>query len=125
MARSGGREPHGHRTEAHLLAEAFDEITQIAVRQLIDPRAEQDEARRPRVHLGDIAELDPLAARHRRRIALDRVLEPAVELAGGNAPRPGLPHLDGRAEHLVKRSEEHTSELPSLMRNSYAVICLN
>src|SRR3546814_9398731 len=26
---------------------------------------------------------------------------------------------------LVGRSEEHTSELPSLMRNSYVVFCLN
>src|SRR3546814_10356572 len=35
--------------------------------------------------------------------------------------------LDGRAESpelLVKRSEEHTSELQSLMRISYAVFCL-
>src|SRR3546814_3290324 len=29
----------------------------------------------------------------------------------------------GRGEHPL-RSEEHTSELPSLMRNSYAVFCL-
>src|SRR3546814_10592635 len=27
--------------------------------------------------------------------------------------------------HIVKRSEEHTSELQSLMRISYAVFCLN
>src|SRR3546814_9698524 len=27
-------------------------------------------------------------------------------------------------EELLKRSEEHTSELQSLMRNSYAVFCL-
>src|SRR3546814_10172911 len=27
--------------------------------------------------------------------------------------------------HLAGRSEEHTSELQSLMRNSYAVFCLN
>src|SRR3546814_9010661 len=27
-------------------------------------------------------------------------------------------------EHVVQRSEEHTSELQSLMRNSYAVYCL-
>src|SRR3546814_8181775 len=30
----------------------------------------------------------------------------------------------GAAEHLEARSEEHTSELQSLMRNSYAVFCL-
>src|SRR3546814_5839413 len=28
-------------------------------------------------------------------------------------------------QHLAARSEEHTSELQSLMRNSYAVFCLN
>src|SRR3546814_8031825 len=28
------------------------------------------------------------------------------------------------ADHIVFRSEEHTSELQSLMRNSYAVFCL-
>src|SRR3546814_7366441 len=28
------------------------------------------------------------------------------------------------APHLVRRSEEHTSELQSLMRNSYDVFCL-
>src|SRR3546814_2863185 len=35
------------------------------------------------------------------------------------APRTRWPHL---SRHL--RSEEHTSELQSLMRNSYAVFCL-
>src|SRR3546814_5316128 len=30
----------------------------------------------------------------------------------------------GRAPLLIKRSEEHTSELQSLMRISYAVFCL-
>src|SRR3546814_6796298 len=28
------------------------------------------------------------------------------------------------AQQVIKRSEEHTSELQSLMRNSYAVFCL-
>src|SRR3546814_5973510 len=43
-----------------------------------------------------------------------------------------LEHGDGRAEHrqrqgvreAIQRSEEHTSELQSLMRISYAVFCL-
>src|SRR3546814_3847846 len=30
----------------------------------------------------------------------------------------------GHAPHLTARSEEHTSELQSLMRTSYAVFCL-
>src|SRR3546814_2177152 len=33
--------------------------------------------------------------------------------------------LDGRVEAETVRSEEHTSELQSLMRISYAVFCLN
>src|SRR3546814_3883093 len=32
--------------------------------------------------------------------------------------------LDAGAGELARRSEEHTSELQSLMRNSYAVFCL-
>src|SRR3546814_4125780 len=32
--------------------------------------------------------------------------------------------LSWRSHHRVPRSEEHTSELQSLMRNSYAVFCL-
>src|SRR3546814_9321262 len=30
-----------------------------------------------------------------------------------------------RAAVMYSRSEEHTSELPSVMRNSYAVLCLH
>src|SRR3546814_8024641 len=44
---------------------------------------------------------------------------------------PALKHLRARIRKrakglnaVVKRSEEHTSELQSLMRNSYAVFCL-
>src|SRR3546814_2856841 len=36
----------------------------------------------------------------------------------------GVHHLDIDAEVLANRSEEHTSELQSLMRISYAVFCL-
>src|SRR3546814_6910626 len=32
--------------------------------------------------------------------------------------------MAARADHLAQRSEEHTSELQSLMRISYAVFCL-
>src|SRR3546814_9755863 len=46
-----------------------------------------------------------------RRIAIYDLLE-------GNHFAPRRPHDDGR-------SEEHTSELQSLMRISYAVFCLN
>src|SRR3546814_10126046 len=33
-------------------------------------------------------------------------------------------HPGGNGEHRAQRSEEHTSELQSLMRISYAVFCL-
>src|SRR3546814_8238281 len=76
------------------------------------------------LHVGDdqlrLAVLDP-----RGQFA---ALPPAVEQGGaaarhqyaeiGNAPRIGIAH--GEAD----RSEEHTSELQSLMRISYAVFCL-
>src|SRR3546814_6460537 len=41
---------------------------------------------------------------------------------GGRAAVPEMPGLD--AIDWLTRSEEHTSELQSLMRNSYAVFCL-
>src|SRR3546814_2608873 len=59
-----------------------------------------------------------------------------IELTGhivvsrsGHALIGQRPHGRGLMEmvknHLLRRSEEHTSELQSLMRNSYAVFCLN
>src|SRR3546814_6255819 len=49
---------------------------------------------------------------NRRDDATDRLLEIAERYKGGGKKRE------------VDRSEEHTSELQSLMRNSYAVFCL-
>src|SRR3546814_4538902 len=43
-------------------------------------------------------------------------------LASGKDPAKALEFL---AHNLTNRSEEHTSELQSLMRISYAVFCLN
>src|SRR3546814_5262606 len=54
--------------------------------------------------------------------ATDRLEAQAPVLsAGGGATRDTAP---GPAEYREPRSEEHTSELQSLMRNSYAVFCL-
>src|SRR3546814_7928563 len=41
-----------------------------------------------------------------------------------DAQRYGLAYAHLLAGHGTERSEEHTSELQSLMRNSYAVFCL-
>src|SRR3546814_5211169 len=71
-----------------------------------------DGGRERTAHLGDAVEREPLA----RFVALGR---------------GGLHHLSALVAHLRcrhssagHRSEEHTSELQSLMRNSYAVFCL-
>src|SRR3546814_7070123 len=40
------------------------------------------------------------------------------------AGRPVNLEIDVLARYLARRSEEHTSELQSLMRTSYAVFCL-
>src|SRR3546814_845391 len=59
------------------------------------------------------------------------LIVPMLGLAGetGQLLSEYKKHLrDGEAHRLFKervRSEEHTSELQSLMRNSYAVTCLN
>src|SRR3546814_2063524 len=44
--------------------------------------------------------------------------------APGGAAMLAFALLFGGVFGIVKRSEEHTSELQSLMRNSYAVFCL-
>src|SRR3546814_9263799 len=56
-------------------------------------------------------------AQHRmpRAIAVARPVDPALRMLD--------PHADGKGLRL-DRSEEHTSELQSLMRISYAVFCL-
>src|SRR3546814_9311231 len=46
------------------------------------------------------------------------------ELDLGAQPRLRFVQRRGLRRHRVRRSEEHTSELQSLMRNSYAVFCL-
>src|SRR3546814_7253197 len=64
-------------------------------------------------------------------LAHDRCRPPCPAAAG--AHQPGARRLDepdclshdaGRFVLAAPRSEEHTSELQSLMRNSYAVFCL-
>src|SRR3546814_4628020 len=67
----------------------------------------------------------PLALRHRRDAAGRAI--PAQEQGEGDAGA-ARPHLRSgtrtRPERTGGRSEEHTSELQSLMRISYAVFCL-
>src|SRR3546814_7165119 len=48
------------------------------------------------------------------------ILEDGVDPGRGAV---GLVLIEQRVVERASRSEEHTSELPSLMRNSYAVFC--
>src|SRR3546814_6568343 len=62
-------------------------------------------------------------------IAIAPGMADTVDDAGGPEGYPGhLDSPDGKPPHAeqgqVQRSEEHTSELQSLMRNSYACFCL-
>src|SRR3546814_4497371 len=57
--------------------------------------------------------------------ALNAMIETArVELLGGQPDTVDTPSCSGKGQKIVRRSEEHTSELQSLMRISYAVFCL-
>src|SRR3546814_8114334 len=61
-------------------------------------------------------------ARERRRISVGEIIAVVSALEGGDEANDyDSPSDLGRT---VIRSEEHTSELQSLMRNSYAVFCL-
>src|SRR3546814_4248498 len=67
---------------------------------------------------------DPILARRRKRVEIE-----APARTGLGADRQGFQHMRAArdaavADHLDPRSEEHTSELQSLMRISYAVFCL-
>src|SRR3546814_8241723 len=55
----------------------------------------------------------------RGRMVVARIL-----YRGKDDKTPGIEGLGYSPEHLAERSEEHTSELQSLMRHSYAVFCL-
>src|SRR3546814_6465206 len=99
--------------QAEGVAQAVLQVAQVGGRQIFRLGAEDGEGRRSGLGLRDVLEADRPAARGRRRVRGGRRVEPAVEVGGRHATLP----------HLI-RSEEHTSELQSLMRISYAVFCL-
>src|SRR3546814_1628572 len=69
------------------------------------------------IALHDLRPVDDDLARLALRRGLARIL---LVHQPDTGPRDGLPDRPG----LIERSEEHTSELQSLMRISYAVFCL-
>src|SRR3546814_9656853 len=79
-----------------------------------------------RIRLGPVRNLAGLGRLVFQHLTLVEELQPAVHRRGDDqVGRPGARTLFGQlpGEDLV-RSEEHTSELQSLMRISYAVFCL-
>src|SRR3546814_6048118 len=76
-------------------------------------------------HRKALARLARREQRARGRAIKDGVADDAVVLAAQRA-RHGGPHDDAATRQALAdlNSEEHTSELPSLMRISYAVFCL-
>src|SRR3546814_6169103 len=76
--------------------------------------------------LGPQTDLDLTARLAERKADLDgRVSSDAFRLGISGGLDLGRNRSDGLQLAFVLRSEEHTSELPSLIRISYAVICFN
>src|SRR3546814_2293516 len=69
--------------------------------------------------------LQPAASRFAQLVCADIGIDPSAS-ALHLLPKPLLsaPTADSHKYNRGLRSEEHTSELQSLMRNSYAVFCL-
>src|SRR3546814_8926032 len=99
---------------AHTAQQRAEVVARLArVQQL----AEHLDARADRLlGIADAHDLDLVANLH----------DAALDAPGHHraAPRDREHVLDRHQERLVLRSEEHTSELQSLMRISYAVFCL-
>src|SRR3546814_3049135 len=91
-----------------------DWSSDVCSSDLIDQPAARPERRLRRDDMVADGKLTQQRRGHRRHAAR---LYPA-RLGALDQRDPFLEHLDGR------RSEEHTSELQSLMRISYAVFCL-
>src|SRR3546814_8739433 len=93
-----------------------------------DMEIRHDDAVRPYDHARAEGILDLPAVPTERKSVSEEPLEERV--AGEWRDRPPVDDLtrmdahDGRRRLVDERSEEHTSELQSLMRISYAVFCL-
>src|SRR3546814_6052316 len=83
--------------------------------------------------LGSLEHLDPLYVEDRRNQVARMCRVNAVDKAGHRCfdrenscvrSQPSDRRRCSAANRVIQRSEEHTSELQSLMRNSYAVFCL-
>src|SRR3546814_1403942 len=86
--------------------------------------AHREQSRRPRRALRD-AEQRPHAERFHLPLVEDFELDPQVgEMLAALDEGFGIEEVRRLGDQRLGRSEEHTSELQSLMRISYAVFCL-
>src|SRR3546814_7699607 len=83
-------------------------------------RPREDQRRSARQHGADAAR----AGRDRPRLTLARLTLVSLPFKGRVGAGMGWSRLGCGISRRVTRSEEHTSELQSLMRISYAVFCL-
>src|SRR3546814_4249336 len=102
-----------------------------AVELCVDPPHVHDHGRRPAhpLHDDDRADLDPdrlhVHRRHRHALAGPIAAEDTDALRSHEHAELPDRRVHRRLPRPCTRSAEHTSELQSLMRTSYAVFCLN
>src|SRR3546814_6555393 len=90
--------------------------------RLFDPGAKSGQQGRDGDRVGKIERARDCTAAGRRPPRTRAVEPPAHRRSDDGADRPRRPVAERGARR--RRSEEHTSELQSLMRTSYAVFCL-
>src|SRR5262245_7431122 len=73
------RQPYRHPWQPERLPQRVDQIALVAVRHRVGAGAEQHEAWRAGLRLGDVVELEPAARYGRRRMSGEHLIEPAVE----------------------------------------------
>src|ERR1700690_3583571 len=73
------RQPDRRARKFKTLPQRIHQIALVGVGQRVGAGAEQHEARWPALGLGDVIEAEPAPRHRRRRMRVDRVLEPAIE----------------------------------------------
>src|SRR3546814_3812935 len=76
----------------------------------------------PDLVIGALARMADVAA-HPETLRLQPLIAESL-IEGASPPLRNMASIGGNLLQRVRRSEEHTSELQSLMRISYAVFCL-
>src|SRR3546814_9874027 len=125
-----------HKTAAEMLISDWSSDVCTSDLRMVHVRSDLIEQRR----IGDLAaqmqqvlraeQAERLALFHRRHHAAEQVAARLVGIAQAADQRiedcgdTGRRHLGVVGDGRLQRSEEPTSELQSLMRNSYAVFCL-